>query len=553
MRKVLFTTVVFLGLLAGLCANDIVHQGNTNNIQTELEPNQEPLDDTVLNPLNRECLNHNAAWNYLWYGEAGVGRASLFLLEAGEYALESVYIADYSNTWVGLTEATATITVATTDADGTTLASIAEATMTTDGSVGEVTWENTTFELAQAGYVKVVVLSTTSAGDVNADGQEDFAPFLLSDDGSDPQGCGTDIDGVYSAGSYNWDIEFCASPTADPLPAVFFSEYAEGSSNNKYLEIYNGTDADVDLTGFAFPNVSNDPTEVGVYEYWNTFPEGATVAPGDVYVIGHGSADEIILAETDFTFTYLSNGDDGFCLVEGTEDSYVIVDCIGDWNGDPGSGWSVAGIENATQNHTLVRKDDVTEGNGGDWASSAGTNEDNSEWIVLDNEVWDYLGWHIDAPFDCDLNDLSIYLHDSYGDGWNGNVLTIGDLTFGLESGLADTTSACLEDGSYSVTCDGGAWQGEVSWEIQDAAGTVLLAAGAPYSGVLTLGESDDVPGCTDPDAVNYNSDATVDDGSCYYAGDSCNIAIEYTGDFDGLDPVTGATTYAGDVEWYSF
>ncbi|SVD77787.1 uncharacterized protein METZ01_LOCUS430641, partial [marine metagenome] len=29
-----------------------------------------------------------------------------------------------------------------------------------------------------------------------------------------------------------------------------------------------------------------------------------------------------------------------------------MVDCIGDWNGDPGSGWSVAGIENATQDHT---------------------------------------------------------------------------------------------------------------------------------------------------------------------------------------------------------
>ena len=161
MRKVLFTTVVFLGLLAGLCANDIVPQGTTNNLTTELEPNQEPLDDTVLNPLNRECLNHNAAWNYLWYGEAGEGRASLFLLEAGEYALESVYIADYSNAWLGLTEATASVTVATTNADGTTLSSIAEATMTTDGSAGEVTWDNTTFELAQATYVKVVILSQT--------------------------------------------------------------------------------------------------------------------------------------------------------------------------------------------------------------------------------------------------------------------------------------------------------------------------------------------------------------------------------------------------------
>ena len=125
--------------------------GNTNNLQTELEPSQEPLDDPVLNPLNRACLNHNAAWHYLWYGEEGVGRASIFLLDAGEYALESVYIADYSNSWSGLTEATASITVATADTNGTTISIIAEATLTTDGSEGEVTWENTTFTLAQAG------------------------------------------------------------------------------------------------------------------------------------------------------------------------------------------------------------------------------------------------------------------------------------------------------------------------------------------------------------------------------------------------------------------
>ena len=56
------------------------------------------------------------------------------------------------------------------------------------------------------------------------------------------------------------------------------------------------------MTGLAFPNVSNDPTVVGEYEYWNTFPAGATVAPGDVYVIAHGSADAAILAEADHTF-----------------------------------------------------------------------------------------------------------------------------------------------------------------------------------------------------------------------------------------------------------
>ena len=51
----------------------------------------------------------------------------------------------------------------------------------------------------------------------------------------------------------------------------------------------------------------------------------------------------------------------------------VIIDAIGVENDDPGSGWDVAGITNATANHTLVRQLSVTGGNGGDWSTSAGT------------------------------------------------------------------------------------------------------------------------------------------------------------------------------------
>ena len=50
---------------------------------------------------------------------------------------------------------------------------------------------------------------------------------------------------------------------------------------------------------------------------------------------------------------------------------HVIIDMIGDFMGDPGSGWSVAGVSNATKDHTLLRKMSVTSGN--DWALSAGT------------------------------------------------------------------------------------------------------------------------------------------------------------------------------------
>ena len=36
-------------------------------------------------------------------------------------------------------------------------------------------------------------------------------------------------------------------------------------------------------------------------------------------------------------------------LVEGSPTDFVTLDIIGDWNGDPGSGWDVAGTANATK------------------------------------------------------------------------------------------------------------------------------------------------------------------------------------------------------------
>ena len=172
-----------------------------------------------------------------------------------------------------------------------------------------------------------------------------------------------------------------------PMPGLFFSQYNEGSSNNKMIEIFNPTDATINLDDYAFPNVGNDPTVVGEYEFWNTFTTGATIAPGETYVITHGDAVAELLDHADQTFTYLSNGDDGFALVKGTESSFEVIDWIGDWNGDPGDGWDVAGITAATKDHTLYRKAHVMMGNK-DWAASAGTNAEDSEWIVMPKDTW---------------------------------------------------------------------------------------------------------------------------------------------------------------------
>tara|TARA_B100001769_G_scaffold216395_1_gene176043 strand:- start:480 stop:2090 length:1611 start_codon:yes stop_codon:yes gene_type:complete len=238
---------------------------------------------------------------------------------------------------------------------------------------------------------------------------------------------------------------------------IFFSEYAEGSSNNKYLEIYNNSDQAVDLTQYAFPNVSNDPTTVGEHEYWNTFDAGATIEPFGIYVIANPSADGAILAEADMTFTYLSNGDDGFKLVYGTEDSFTVVDELGDWQGDPGSGWDVAGVSSGTANHTLVRKSSVQ--NGSFWSVSAGTTAEDSEWIVYDQDTWTYLGSHETESVSCPQPDITAWNMGSDSvsfDGNNNNSVTGYQVEYSTSSFTpGDGTATVYEFDSFPHTMTG--------------------------------------------------------------------------------------------------
>ena len=186
---------------------------------------------------------------------------------------------------------------------------------------------------------------------------------------------------------------------------LFFSEYAEGSGNNKYLEIYNGTGASVILTNYQIAQAVNG----GGWQYYHTFTAGTSIADGDVWVITTDQADASIQAVADEILPYPSvvhhNGDDarGLISISGTDTTWI--DIIGDPNNDPGSGWDVAGFTNGTQNHTLVRKSTVTSGNT-DWSVSAGTTMDNSEWIVLDQDTWTYVGSHPHAELEGDVGDL---------------------------------------------------------------------------------------------------------------------------------------------------
>ncbi len=165
---------------------------------------------------------------------------------------------------------------------------------------------------------------------------------------------------------------------------LFISEYIEGSSNNKAIEIFNGTGADVDLTEYSVRLAGNGG------DWGNTCNLTGILANGDVFVIANPTAGEAILnvADTTSNVTYF-NGDDAIGLFKNDSP----IDIFGVQGVDPGSAWDVAGITNATKNHTLVRKPNVSKGNL-DWTASAGTNTDDSEWIVYPIDTFDYIGSH---------------------------------------------------------------------------------------------------------------------------------------------------------------
>jgi len=159
---------------------------------------------------------------------------------------------------------------------------------------------------------------------------------------------------------------------------LFFSEYIEGSSYNKALEVANNTGESVDLSNYSIDVYSNgSPTASASYEL------SGNLAAGSVFIFAHSSADEAILDLADQTTgaTTIPNGDDAVALVNNGE----LVDVIGQIGFDPGSQWG-SGLT-STKDNTLRRKSDITNGdsNGADLFDPA------VEWDGFDNNTFDGL------------------------------------------------------------------------------------------------------------------------------------------------------------------
>jgi predicted extracellular nuclease len=189
---------------------------------------------------------------------------------------------------------------------------------------------------------------------------------------------------------------------------IFFSEYVEGSSHSKAVELYNPTNATVNLTGYRIVRYSNGQTSVDSY----MDPTGS-VAAHDVYVITNGVAtpdgngafcDPVLYAMADEhdAATYPTpmhmNGDDAITLE--LISNGAILDIVGKVGEDPGTAWSDGNGAWWTANHTLIRKSTVT----GGVTTNPTVFDPTVQWDSLPENTWTNLGQH---ACDCNTNSIS--------------------------------------------------------------------------------------------------------------------------------------------------
>lgn len=158
---------------------------------------------------------------------------------------------------------------------------------------------------------------------------------------------------------------------------LYFSKYGEGSSNNKFLEIYNGTGAAVDLADYSVELYANGAS---VATNTQTFVAGTMLASGDVYVLRNsGAANAAIVAAADISSSTCNfNGDDAIALKK----LGAVIDVIGAIGTDPGTAWAVGSTASGTLDKTLIRKLSVCSPNAVN-LGSFGTDDATSEWDVF--------------------------------------------------------------------------------------------------------------------------------------------------------------------------
>ena len=136
------------------------------------------------------------------------------------------------------------------------------------------------------------------------------------------------------------------------------------------------------------------------------------------------------------------------------------------------------------------------------WGSEVSWSLSLNEEIILTGSGYTNYSNYVQAFCMDSTNCYTLELFDSFGDGWNGAVISVNIPTLGLMFG--DFT---IDSGSYAAYSFG---LSNDCVNPDPSGGTGGWNGGGSGGGILY--------GCTDPNAINFNPLATIEDGSCTYA-----------------------------------
>ena len=164
---------------------------------------------------------------------------------------------------------------------------------------------------------------------------------------------------------------------------LFISEYVEGPGNNNAIEIYNPTNATIDLSAYTINRYGNGDNDPALADVWQL---SGNINSGEAIAIGNGQLDSVwvgtywslpvdpifytacgIHGSGLYPTPFYFNGNDAMTLEKGGS----IIDIFGKVGEDPGNAWTddaTSGYTDAnggtywTKYKTLVRKASVKQG-----------------------------------------------------------------------------------------------------------------------------------------------------------------------------------------------
>lgn len=294
-------------------------------------------DGTEIDLLNTngsdiDDLGIEGSWTYLGQSLAGYSEA-VFKFELQSNSSNEQLFLDY------IVFADGTVNVPPTADAGADRSVTPAATVTLDGSgssdldgsISAYAWTQltgTSVSITNSDQVIATFTAPDTEGDLSFE-------LLVTDDGGDADRDTVNIS-VVEVG----------------ISLVFISQYVEGSSNNKYLEIYNGGTAAVNLEAEGYTLARDDNADMDfTYAVLSDWGSLNTIPAGDVIVLA--AYEHTLYTSPDTVLSYNSpvhfNGNDAVALLK----DGVVVDIVGE-------------LGNSTdhiKDMTLTRNSNITQGN----------------------------------------------------------------------------------------------------------------------------------------------------------------------------------------------